>query len=200
MFLQMIFLTSCLLWANGLSCWAAADAWYDYSNKGYSAFDHDRYSEAAGFFQHAIEIAETTHDAGSGVGESHLGTSLENLADVLVKQAKLSDAEALYKRALALFEEKATGYGRDFIVTDTGLDTTPDLARIVDKLAAFYVKQGKYESAEPLYRQALQIWNTRMWGNTPEFAGRLVKLAQLYKDEGKGDQAKTTHRTGVDDL
>jgi tetratricopeptide (TPR) repeat protein len=96
----------------------------------------------------------------------------------------------LYKRALAIFEQKAKGYGRDFIVTDTGLDTTPEVARVVDVLAALYERQGKYEAAEPLYKQALQIWNTRMWGKTPEFAGRLVKLARVYEAEGKRDQAK----------
>ena len=59
-------------------------------------------------------------------------------------QGKYADAEALYKRALAI-REKALGQDH------------PDVARTLNNLAVVYKDQGKYADAEGLYKRALAI-------------------------------------------
>jgi transcriptional regulator with XRE-family HTH domain len=41
-----------------------------------------------------------------------------------------------------------------------------DVAQVLHTLAELYAKQGKYEQAEPLFHQALQIWEERDHSST----------------------------------
>ena len=70
--------------------------------------------------------------------------TLNNLASVYQAQGKYAEAEALYKRALAI-REKALGQDH------------PDVADILNNLAIVYENQGKYAEAEGLYQRALAI-------------------------------------------
>ena len=69
---------------------------------------------------------------------------LTNLAFLYSKQGRYSDAEPLYKRALAINEK---GLGPDH----------PAVALSLSNLAALYNDQGRYAEAEPLYKRALAI-------------------------------------------
>ena len=62
-------------------------------------------------------------------------------------KASMSQAEPLYKRALAI-REKQLG------------PEHPDTATSLNNLAGLYHAQGKYEQAEPLYQRALAICGT----------------------------------------
>jgi tetratricopeptide (TPR) repeat protein len=60
---------------------------------------------------------------------------------VYLSQGKYADAEGLYKRSLAIREEKL---GRDH----------PDVAQTLSNLGILYRNQGKYAEAEAHYKRA----------------------------------------------
>jgi tetratricopeptide (TPR) repeat protein len=189
----------CLILLFCIPAFAVGDPWIDFTNAGHTALNQSRYKEASVLFQHAIKVAEDEKDEGSSVGHSRLGDSVEALADVCMKQGKLADAEALYKRSLAIFEEKAKGLGKVFVQLHVVLNNaTLDVARNVDKLGDVYFQQSKYAEAEEVYKHALRIWGTPMWRNSPEYVGRLVKLADLYQTEGKFAEADILYRQAID--
>ena len=74
-------------------------------------------------------------------------------------QGKYADAEALYKRALAI-REKALGANH------------PDVARTLDNLAIVYWAQGKYAEAEGLYKRALAIREKALGARPPRCGHR----------------------------
>ena len=73
-----------------------------------------------------------------------MGQTLNNLANVYRAQGKYSEAEGLFKRALAI-REKALGASH------------PDVGQTLHNLANLYLNQGKYSEAEGLYKRALVI-------------------------------------------
>jgi tetratricopeptide (TPR) repeat protein len=72
--------------------------------------------------------------------------------------------------------------------TELGLET--DLATSLNNLAELYKSQGKYEKAEPLYLQALELDIRLLGDNHPDVATSLNNLANLYKSQGKYEQAE----------
>ena len=72
-----------------------------------------------------------------GANHPDVAHTLNNLALVYWTQGKYSEAEGLYKRALAILE-KALGANH------------PDVARTLNDLALVYRAQGKYGEAEAL--------------------------------------------------
>ena len=102
-----------------------------------------RFSElyAAGNYPAALMEAqklEAAVKARFGVNHANYAVALYNLANVYKEQGKYADAEALFKRALAI-REKALGAGH------------PDVADTLNNLADVYLAQGKYADAEGLY-------------------------------------------------
>jgi tetratricopeptide (TPR) repeat protein len=82
-------------------------------------------------------------------------SDLLDRANCYKNQGKYSEAEPLYKRALAIKEEKL---GHDH----------PDTATSLNNLAALYKNQGKYSEAEPLYKRALAIREQKLGHNHPD--------------------------------
>ena len=72
----------------------------------------------------------------------------------------------------------------------------PDVAMALNNLADLYIELGKYEQAEPLCEQALQI-RTGARAEHPEVAYALRHLADLYMEQGKYEQAEPLYRAGV---
>jgi tetratricopeptide (TPR) repeat protein len=59
----------------------------------------------------------------------------------------------------------------------------------MNNLALLYHYQGRYEQAEPLYLQVLEL-GKRLWGEDhPDVAISLNNLAALYKSQGRYEQA-----------
>ena len=73
-----------------------------------------------------------------------IATVLHNLAVLYQDQGKYSEAEPLFKRALAI-DEKTLGPDH------------PSVAKVLGNLAVLYQAQGRYSEAEPLYKRALEI-------------------------------------------
>ena len=81
--------------------------------------------------------------------------SLDNLAWLLHARGRYAEAEALYKRALAI-EEKAVGPNH------------PNVATTVNNLARLYRSQSRYGEAEQLHRRALTIREQALGAAHPE--------------------------------
>jgi tetratricopeptide (TPR) repeat protein len=91
---------------------------------------------------------------------------------VYKEQGRHAEAEALYKRALAI-SEKALGPDH------------PEVAESLNNLAELYGAQGRYADAEPLYKRALAIREKALGPDHPEVAESLNDLAELYRAQGR---------------
>jgi tetratricopeptide (TPR) repeat protein len=70
----------------------------------------------------------------------------------------------------------------------------PDTAQSLNNLASLYDDQGKYDEAEPLYKQALAIREKALSSEHPDTASSMNNLAWLYDDQGKYDEAEPLYK------
>ena len=66
----------------------------------------------------------------------------------------------------------------------------PQVAFSLNQLAVLYHSQGKYNEAEPLYRQSLSIREKHLGENHLDAATSLNNLATLYLNQGKYEEAE----------
>ena len=149
--------------------------------------DQGKYAEAEGLFKRALMIREqalgpnhpdvtaTRHNLAAcsfgarphrrgGGGKSALGVTslavaqtLHNRALASWRQGKYSEAEGLYKRALAI-REQALGANH------------PDVGQHPQQPGARVSAQGKYTEAEGLFERALAIREKALGATTPTWA------------------------------
>jgi CHAT domain-containing protein/tetratricopeptide (TPR) repeat protein len=118
-------------------------------------------------------------------GKTHVmtGGALFNLADSVEIQNRYAEAEAYYKRALAIFESTPDETQRVY----SGLQPALVLAGLAD----VYAQQGRYAEAESLYTRSLsfrdQAWKAHV----------LVSLADLHKSEGNYGEAERFYRNAL---
>lgn len=60
----------------------------------------------------------------------------------------------------------------------------------MNNLAGLYDSQGRYNEAEPLYLQSLDIWKCQLGNDHPHVATNLNNLALLYESQGKYSEAE----------
>ena len=99
---------------------------------------------------------------------------------------KYSDALTLYKHALAI-QEKMLG------------PSHPDVAITLNNLAVIYQDEYLDSQAEPLYKQALAIWE-KTPGADAQAANCMANLADLYRDDHKGAAGRAALQSRVKDL
>lgn len=99
-------------------------------------------------------------------------------------RAQYTEAEPLYKKALAIWEETL---GPEHSNT----------AACLNNLALLYEKLAKYEEAESLYQRALAIWQKILDPFDPTLAICLNNLAQLYRFQGKYEQAEPLYQQSL---
>jgi CHAT domain-containing protein/Flp pilus assembly protein TadD len=95
-----------------------------------------------------------------------------NLAMLYRAQGRYTDAEPLFKRALAIFEKSL---GPDH----------PNVATSLNNLASLYHLQGRYADAEPLLKRSLLIREKTLGPEQPDVATSLNDLASLYQTQGR---------------
>src|SRR3990172_10615101 len=113
--------------------------WKGYLDSGKKAFEEDDYAKAQQQFVAALREAEHF-----GPHDSRLTSTLNNLAVLYHTQGKYSEAEPLYRRALAILEETLGA-------------THPSVGQGLNNLAEMLRAQGKHAEAERLHRRALAI-------------------------------------------
>ncbi|MEL7036073.1 MAG: CHAT domain-containing tetratricopeptide repeat protein, partial [Cyanobacteria bacterium J06592_8] len=74
----------------------------------------------------------------------------------------------------------------------------PDVAISLNNLAVLYNSQGRYEEAEPLYKQALEMNQKLLGPEHPDVAISLNNLALLYYSQGRYEQAINFLSQGLD--
>ena len=108
-------------------------------------------------------------------------SDLNNLAQLLQDTNRLSDAEPLMRRALAIDE---ASFGPDH----------PNVARDLNNLAQLLQATNRLSDAEPLMRRALAIDEASFGPDHPKVAIRLNNLAQLLKATNRLSDAEPLMR------
>ncbi|MFM7449309.1 MAG: tetratricopeptide repeat protein [Leptolyngbyaceae cyanobacterium] len=76
-------------------------------------------------------------------------------------------------------------------------DPAPLLATSLNSLAQLYASQGRYEEAEPLLREALQLRRELLGERNPDVATSLNNLALLYNAQGRYEEAEPLYREAL---
>lgn len=107
---------------------------------------------------------------------------LTNLASIARAQERHYDAEALYRRVLAMRE---------------GSDEGAELAAALNNLATALYGQDRPAEAEPLYRRALAIYESVLTEDPPALALARINLAAALEDLGGTAEAEALYRAGL---
>ena len=74
---------------------------------------------------------------------------------------------------------------------------TVNHATALNNLALLYKKQSKYDTAEPLYKRAIEIGEKTLGTDHPDVATRYNNLAELYRAQGKYDAAEPLYKRAL---
>lgn len=146
-----------------------ATRWEKASAKASEAFQQGKYDEAETLWKAALKDAESFPP-----DDPRLVVSLKSLADLYDDQKKLTEAEPLYQRLLAI-EEKVQGSDH------------PDVATTLYRLAKLYHAQGKMTEAEPLYQRALAIRDRVLGPTHPDVVMILESYGALLRGLNRTD-------------
>ena len=145
-------------------------------------FDDDKsYSLSVEDLQRLIGLIERE----SGKEDKKLATLYVELADIYRRRLDRGEAGD-YRKEQSL----AVKYYSKAIELQQQLGLEEALAHSLNNLAALYDSQGRYEQAEPLYIQALEIYKRILGENHPDTASSLNNLALLYDSQGRYEQAE----------
>jgi tetratricopeptide (TPR) repeat protein len=73
-----------------------------------------------------------------------------------------------------------------------------EFALSLNNLARLYYFQGRYNDAEPLFLQSLDIRKRQLGNDHPDVATTLNNLAQLYESQGRYNDAKPLYLQSLD--
>ena len=125
-----------------------------------------RWQEAQDALEKAAQVFERMGNQGD------YATTLNNLAALYQAQGNYAQAEPLYQRALAIYEQVLG-------------PQHPDTASSLNNLAGLYQAQGKYEQAERLYERALAIREQQLGPQHPYTQKAQENYASLQRAMGR---------------
>lgn len=119
-----------------------------------------------------------------------LAETLHWLGHTLVVRGGYRDAEAVFRRALAVVEENAKAVG----------STVRSDAH--NGLALAYAKQGRYDAAVPLYKRAIQIQedSQAVARDFPSMATYLLNLGEVYEAQSDHIGAQALYERSLEIL
>lgn len=129
-------------------------------------------AEAAMLYEQVLPLVEKHF----GISSEEVARILASLADTHLVRRQYQEAETLFRRALAIYEEK-------------GSDTQAR-ANVLNGLASTFYMRRQYSKAEPLYKEALGLLEQTPGSNAQSLLLVLDNLAALYQ---------TTRRTTLAD-
>jgi tetratricopeptide (TPR) repeat protein len=137
---------------------------------------------------HAAALAEAQKleaaaKAQFGINHTNYALALNTLATVYVAQQKYDEAEALYRRAMAI-RAKVLG------------DDHPDVAHTLTNLSLVYSLQRRFGEAEGALRRALKIQERALGENDVTIATTLGLLASACLGQGKRQEADALYQRG----
>jgi tetratricopeptide (TPR) repeat protein len=136
------------------------------------------------------------------LGEEHpaVAASLNNLAALLTAQGKYDEAEPLYRQSLAI-DRKVSALMSVCLFHRASCqvygDQHPKVATDLNNLAELLYTKGKYDEAEPLYRQAIGVWRTALGEEHLLVATGLNNLAALLEIQVKYDEAEPLYQQSL---
>jgi tetratricopeptide (TPR) repeat protein len=138
---------------------------------------------------HAAALAEAQKleaaaKAQFGINHTNYALALNTLATVYVAQQKYDEAEALYRRAMAIRVEVLG-------------DDHPDVAHTLTNLSLVYSLQRKFAEAEGLLRRALEIQTRALGDSDFQVGSTLTSLALVCLAQGKREEADALHERGM---
>jgi len=133
------------------------------------------YGKSEPHLRTAVEVAANPREE---------ATALNDLALLLQATNRLSDAEPLYRRALAIDERS---YGPNH----------PEVATNLNNLAALLQATNRMSEAEPLSRRALAIVERSYGPDHSEVAIRLNNLAELLRATNRLSEAEPLYRRAL---
>ncbi|MHB2019371.1 MAG: tetratricopeptide repeat protein, partial [Candidatus Xenobia bacterium] len=137
---------------------------------GLSWFEENNYEAARRLLQRALALREKQATEGrERPGQlAALAQSLRDLAVVEAMDARYPEAEALYRRALAIWEQEL---GPDNVMVSTLLMEVADMV----------CEEGRHLEAEPLYARALEIREDAMGLTAPEVLRVLDSQMNVFR-------------------
>ncbi|HET8891279.1 MAG TPA: tetratricopeptide repeat protein [Candidatus Angelobacter sp.] len=151
---------------------------------------HQKYPEAEGLYQRAIQIRESSTKLTFKNNEDFirfvilavhtqgaLADAQEKLGNLYLTEHKFPEAAATYEKAQKIREANTKTDKRVFAQTLTNLATS-------------YAAQDKYAQAEPLYQRALKLFEEANWTEEPETASTMQLYALTLKKMGRDEEAR----------
>jgi tetratricopeptide (TPR) repeat protein len=129
------------------------------------------YGEMEGMAGEVLELNRSYHKE----PDAAISAALCLLADALMHQHKLEDAEKLSRQALEM-QRKLVG------------DAKPELFNPLNTLGVVLQREGKLDEAEETFREALKIKGLE--GDSPERAALLENIAHVERDKHRFEEAE----------
>ncbi|MBW4517949.1 MAG: tetratricopeptide repeat protein [Timaviella obliquedivisa GSE-PSE-MK23-08B] len=114
-----------------------------------------------------------------------LGTLYHQLGRIYAQRVKQGNAQD-YPQEIEL----ATNYFQKAVALREKLGEQESVASSLVWLGRLYQDQGRYSEAEPLYLQALEIYQSQLGQDHPSTATSLNNLAGLYESQGRYSEAE----------
>jgi hypothetical protein len=157
----------------------AESRWESHNEAGRRAFRQGDHAAAEQEFIAAIREGNAL-----GENDARLAASLAGLAQIKSLQRDFQQAEALFKRALAI-RERALG------------DKHPDVAATLNSLARLYFHSNDHVAAAPLLMRLLAIKQEALGAHHPEVAVILTSLAKVRLAEHQYEDAEQLARRAL---
>ena len=157
-----------------------------------------------------------------GFDDPIISSSLDNLADVLIRQHRVDEAEALYQRSIRILEAHSdpgllaitlSKLGdvhlrilRDPVRAEALYRQAWDAWKLASEhdhpligltltcLAEVYLAERRYSDAEPLLKEALQIQEKALGPTQPQVAKVLLDYASLLRKQGRRNEAASMQK------
>ena len=158
---------------------SAETRWESHNEAGRRAFRQGDHSAAEQEFIAAIREANSL-----GSDDARLASSLAGLAQIKYLQRDFEQAEALFKRALAI-RERTLG------------EKHPEVAATLNSLARLYFHRNEHLAAAPLLMRLLSIKQEALGAHHPEVAVILTSLAKVRLAERQYEDAEQLARRAL---
>jgi tetratricopeptide (TPR) repeat protein len=146
-------------------------AWQARIDASRDAEDEGRVPEAERELREALREAERP-----GAARMLVARSLEELADFYHRQGRPTEAEPLYLRSIAAWEEVLG-------------PRQPRVGIPVHNLAVLYLAECRVEEALPLIARVADLWEAALGPSHPDRVTALETEATLLRRCGRGDEA-----------